>query len=95
MYRAPGKCLYMVSRNLISSCSCLIVLPGPAWVLLSKKYMLFPGALYILYCGGRLRAVASWPRVRVHGTFTPNMGFAFILLNFALRSKFVQVLMQV
>ena len=30
----------------ISSCSCLTVLPGPAWVLLSKKYILFPGALY-------------------------------------------------
>ena len=23
-----------------------LVLPGPAWVLLSKKYILFPGALY-------------------------------------------------
>ena len=33
----------------ISSCSCLTVLPGPAWVLLSKIYTLFPGALYIVY----------------------------------------------
>ena len=33
----------------ISSCSCLTVLPGPAWVLLSKKYILFPGALYTVY----------------------------------------------
>ena len=31
----------------VSSCSCLTVLPGPAWVLLSKKYILFPGALYL------------------------------------------------
>ena len=30
----------------VSSCSCLTVLPGPAWVLLSKKYILFLGALY-------------------------------------------------
>ena len=30
----------------ISSCSCLTVLPGTAWVLLSKKYILFPGTLY-------------------------------------------------
>ena len=30
----------------ISSCSCLTVLPGPAWVLLSKKYILFPGVQF-------------------------------------------------
>ena len=30
----------------ISSCSCLPVLPGPAWVLLSKVYILFLGTLY-------------------------------------------------
>ena len=30
----------------IYSCSCLTVLPGLVWVLLSKKYTLFPGALY-------------------------------------------------
>ena len=30
----------------ISSCSYLTVLPDPAWVLLSNKYILFPGALY-------------------------------------------------
>ena len=33
----------------ISCCSCLTVLPGPAWVLLSKTYILFPGALYSLW----------------------------------------------
>ena len=27
----------------------LTVLPGPAWVLLSKKYILFPGALYVSF----------------------------------------------
>ena len=32
----------------ISSCSCLTILPGPAWVLLSKTYKpLFP-PLYVL-----------------------------------------------
>ena len=30
----------------ISSCSCLTLLPGPAWVLLSKIYKPFPGSLY-------------------------------------------------
>ena len=34
----------------ISSCSSLTVLPGPAWVLLSKKYILFPSALYVQIC---------------------------------------------
>ena len=33
----------------ISSCSYLTVLPDPAWVLLSNKYILFPGALYTVY----------------------------------------------
>ena len=32
-----------------SSCSSLIALPGPAWVLLSKIYKPFPGSLYILH----------------------------------------------
>ena len=32
----------------IFSCSCLPVLPGPVWVLLSKIYRPFLGALYIL-----------------------------------------------
>ena len=30
-----------------SSCSCLTALPGPAWVLLSKIYIPFPGSLYM------------------------------------------------
>ena len=33
--------------NEICSCSCLHVLPGPAWVLLSKIYKPFMGSLYI------------------------------------------------
>ena len=35
-YRGELKGLYMVGR--ISSCSCLVALPGPAWFLLTKIY---------------------------------------------------------
>ena len=43
--RTEGKIKVCTWLREISSCSCLTVLPGPAWVLLSKKYILFPGAL--------------------------------------------------
>ena len=36
----------------ICSCSCLPVLPGPAWVLLCKIYKPFLGALYKLATPG-------------------------------------------
>ena len=41
----------MVCRQLrdICSCSCLPVLPGPTWVLLSKIYRTFLGALYDMF----------------------------------------------
>ena len=39
-YRAPGKCLYGVARNFF-----LLLLNCSVWVLLSKKYILFQGAL--------------------------------------------------
>ena len=53
MRRATSRCNYLLCTQLrknlgmrlreISSCSCLTVLPGPAWVLLSKTYKpLFP-----------------------------------------------------
>ena len=35
------------ARKKKSSCSCLTLLPGPAWVLFSKIYKYFPGFLYI------------------------------------------------
>ena len=42
LYRDRLKGLYVVLRE-ISPCSCLTVLPGPAWVLLSKaNKLLFP-----------------------------------------------------
>ena len=43
-YRAEKKSWYMVAREL-SSCSCLTLLPGPAWVLLSKICQDFFSAL--------------------------------------------------
>ena len=46
-YREVNKGLYTTWLREFSSCSCLTVLPGPAWVLLSKKYLLFPGAMSI------------------------------------------------
>ena len=52
----------------ICSCSSLPVLPGPAWVLLSKIYKPFVGALYI----GRI----SYPWLRDTGKYAaqgPNI----------------------
>ena len=46
IYRAPKNGLYVVARNLFLLGSCLPVLPGPAWILLSKIYIPFFGTLY-------------------------------------------------
>ena len=44
LYRVRNKGLYVVARNF--SCSCLTVLPGPAWVLLTNIYIPLFRALY-------------------------------------------------
>ena len=41
----PEKNLYVVAKN--SSCSCLTVLPGPAWLLLNKICIPLFRAVYL------------------------------------------------
>ena len=49
----------------ISSCSCSTALPGPAWVLISKIYLLFSRSLYSRNC---LVGLQDYPD---HGDFLP------------------------
>ena len=64
----------------ISSCSCLTVLPGPAWVLLSKTNIpLFP-PLY--YCDKVYKVTISCLKV----IFPARFGFELKLMEVQLRS---------
>ena len=49
LYRDRLKGLYVVARNFsLLACSCLTVLPGPAWLLLNKICIPFSRSLYCL-----------------------------------------------
>ena len=60
-YRGGNKGLYVVAR--IYSCSCLTVLPGPDWVLLSKTYKPLFAPLYIKTV--TISNVSPYPNVTV------------------------------
>ena len=71
----------------IFTSSCLTVLSGPAWVLLSKIYKTFPGSLYVLERNVFFTSITFSGKSNTFSLKFARYSISFLILNEPLSSS--------